>query len=119
LRTIFHIAPKRDWDAAQRRGIYDRSSRDLTLEEQGFVHCAEAHQVASVADLIYGDVDEPLVVLAIDVDALDVEVRHENLEGGAESFTHVYGPIPVHAVTSVTPLLRDVAGRFRFVREDR
>jgi uncharacterized protein (DUF952 family) len=117
LPTIFHIARATDWRAAQTRGVYERSSRDLTLEEQGFIHCAEAHQVAPVADAIYGDVEEPLVVLEIDVDALDVDVRHENLEGGIELFPDVYGAIPVHAVTSVAPLARDTTGRYHFARE--
>jgi uncharacterized protein (DUF952 family) len=67
----------------------------------GFIHCSFAHQVQAIADLIYhgrGDV----VLLEIDTSRLEAEVRIENLEGGGQSFPHVYGPLPVAAVSQTT-----------------
>ena len=40
----------------------------------------------------------------------------ENLEGGEELFPHIYGPIPVAAVTEVTMLTRDEYTGWRFER---
>jgi uncharacterized protein (DUF952 family) len=73
----------------------------LTLDDVGFIHAGFAHQVAHVGAAYYADVDEPLVLLAIDRDRLDVPVIVENLEGGDELFPHIYGPLPTTAVTEV------------------
>jgi len=100
-RTIFHIAFARDWEEAKRNGSYRMSTRGLTLDDVGFIHGGFAHQVANVGAAFYADVDEPLVVLVIDRDRLDVPVVFENLEGGDELFPHIYGPLPVGAVTEV------------------
>jgi uncharacterized protein (DUF952 family) len=100
-RTVFHIAFARDWDAAKRDGAYRISTRGLTLDDVGFIHAGFAHQVAGVGAAFYADVDEPLVLLVIDRDRLDVPVVVENLDGGDELFPHIYGPLPTTAVTEV------------------
>ena len=38
----------------------------------------------------------------------------ENLEGGEELFPHIYGPIPITAVTEVSMLTRDEYTGWRF-----
>ena len=40
----------------------------------------------------------------------------ENLEGGEELFPHIYGPIPIGAVTEVSMLTRDDYTGSRFER---
>ena len=53
----------------------------------------------------YADVDEPLVLLAIDTDLLGVPVVEEPAAPGIEeTFPHIYGPLKPSAVVSVTPL---------------
>ena len=106
MPTILHIASGSDWQAAMKCGEYRLSTRGRTLEEEGFIHCADADQVLRIADAVYGDVDEALVVLEVSTDALNAEVRYESLDGGTELFPHIYGVLPVHAVTSMTPLRR-------------
>lgn len=96
---IFHVALKSDWDEAVRRtGVYAFSTRGLTLDEVGFIHCSFRHQVEQIRQLIYGDVLDALVVLEIDPSRLHSEVRVENVGGGDELFPHIYGPLPVDAV---------------------
>jgi uncharacterized protein (DUF952 family) len=112
--VIFHIIEERHWMAAQAEGELRRSTRNKTLEEEGFIHCSDAHQVSRVANAVFRDADEPLVVLSVDTDRLPSDVHHENLEGGVEPFPHVYGPIPTDAVTSVDHLERDATGLFFF-----
>ena len=110
--TILHISTEAEWAAARRAGEVRTSTRDRSLEEEGSIHCSSDDQVLGVANAFYGDVDEPLVVLRIVVDWLPVPVRWENLDGGAASFPHVYGPVPVEAVVSVSPLHRSDDGAF-------
>jgi uncharacterized protein (DUF952 family) len=110
--SIFHIAFERDWTAAMHAGEYRVSTRGATLEDVGFIHAGFENQVSTVGTARYHDVTEPLVVLVIDVNQLDVPVVVENLEGGAEAFPHIYGPLPVSAVVAVRAAGIDSAGQF-------
>jgi uncharacterized protein (DUF952 family) len=103
---IFHIATVADWQAAQRDGAYTVSTRGRTLAEEGFIHAARRDQVRPVFDRYYAGAGEPLVLLVVDPDRLDAEVRVELV--GDDSYPHVHGPIEVTAVVDVRPL--DEAG---------
>jgi uncharacterized protein (DUF952 family) len=104
MTELWHLAERADWQDAQRTGSYERSTRGLSLAQVGFVHCSEPHQLAGVAAAFYADTDD-LVLLRIDPDRLPAEIRVE------DGFPHIYGPIPVTAVTAADPLTRDPTGR--------
>jgi glutathione S-transferase len=98
---IFHIATLADWKEADASGIYAVSTLGRTLEQEGYIHAARHDQVPLVRDRYYADVTEPLVVLEIETDLLDAEVRDEQV--GDEVYPHVYGPIPAAAVVAWRP----------------
>jgi uncharacterized protein (DUF952 family) len=99
---IYHIATAEDWERATRAGEYRVSTHGRTLEEEGFIHCSRAAQVAAVADRFYRGVPD-LVLLTIDEGLVRSEVRYESVPGGDESFPHIYGPLAVDAVVSAEP----------------
>jgi uncharacterized protein (DUF952 family) len=99
---IFHIATKADWEQARTAGSYATSTRGQSLEDVGFIHAAHRPQVRPVFQRYYRDVREPLVLLTIDTDRLDVPWRED--EVGEESFPHIYGPLSAKAVVGVQPL---------------
>ena len=102
---IFHIATLADWDAARASGAYTTSTRGVSLDQQGYVHASRADQWEGVRAAFYADVTEPLVLLEIDTDLLDVQVVEEvPAPGLTETFPHVYGAIPPAAVVGVRPL---------------
>lgn len=111
MTELLHITERSAWSAAAAAGEYRMSTRGVTLEEEGFIHCSLPHQLRWVAEAYYADADD-LVVLAIDSDQLTVPVRFERPEPGAAEFPHIYGPLPVAAVTRVLDVSRDAAGRF-------
>jgi uncharacterized protein (DUF952 family) len=96
---IYHVATRADWQAALRSGSYTTSSRGRTLEDEGFIHAARQDQVPGVLARFYSDVAEPLVILEIDTDLLDVPWREEDV--GEETYPHVHGPLHVAAVVDV------------------
>jgi len=98
---IFHVATLADWQQAQETGTYTTSTYGRTLQEEGFIHAARHDQVPEVRDRFYADVTEPLVVLEVETDRLDAEVRDE--EVGDEVYPHIYGPIPTSAVVGWRP----------------
>ncbi|CAL9654274.1 DUF952 domain-containing protein [Streptomyces sp. Tu 3180] len=102
---ILHITERSLWDEAREQGAYRMSTRGRTLAQEGFVHCSTRAQLPAVAAFLYGSYEGPdeLVVLVVDPGRLDVPVRYEAPEPGAEEFPHVYGPIPVEAVVEVEP----------------
>jgi uncharacterized protein (DUF952 family) len=100
---IFHIATANDWAAAQASGSYTMSTRGVSLADEGFIHASREDQWEGVHDRYYADVDEPLVLLAIDTALLDVPVVEEEVPGG-EMFPHVYGAIRPAAVVQVMAL---------------
>ncbi len=103
---LFHIALADDWDDAQHRGEYRVSTRGMTLDEVGFIHCSRLKQVEQVANTLYGDLDD-LLLLTIDESLLVTPVRDEPPAPGVdELFPHLYGPLPLAAVVQITPWLR-------------
>lgn len=115
MTTLYHLTEAATWKAAVAAGEYRQSTRGVGLERQGFIHCSSAHQVRPVAEAIYADADD-LVLLEIDPGRLTARVVFEPGEpdappGSAEEFPHIYGPVPVDAVVSVTPVTRDDSGR--------
>jgi uncharacterized protein (DUF952 family) len=100
---IFHIAERPDWEAAQAAGgPYEVSTRGRTLTEVGFIHASrDETQVRAVRRAFYAGCGD-LVLLVIDTDGLDV--RYEPV--GDDVFPHIYGPLPLDAVTEVRSLPR-------------
>jgi uncharacterized protein (DUF952 family) len=105
--VLFHITSADELRAAGQSGTYTPKA----FGEDGFVHCSYGHQVAATANRIFRGRSD-LVVLEIDPARLPGPVIDENLEGGAELFPHVYGPLPLSAVVQVHRLPCDEAGRF-------
>jgi glutathione S-transferase len=102
---IYHLATVADWERAQRHGAYTTSTRGVTLEQEGFIHCSRADQWEGVRERYYADVDGPLVLLEIDTDLLGVPVVEEPPAPGAdETYPHIYGPLKPEAVVGVTAL---------------
>jgi uncharacterized protein (DUF952 family) len=106
---IFHITTAAEWSAAGDDGHY----RPDSLLSDGFIHCSDQTQVARVANAGFRG-RANLVVLHIDIARVTAEIRYENLEGGEELFPHVYGPLPVGAVSRVTRLELGRRGAFEF-----
>ena len=99
MARIYHLADPDLWAQAAPSGRYTQSSRDLTLAEQGFIHCSEPQQWPVVRDAFYGDVAGDLVLLEIDPELLDAPLVREvgNPQTG-EEFPHLYGALNVSAV---------------------
>jgi pimeloyl-ACP methyl ester carboxylesterase/uncharacterized protein (DUF952 family) len=110
---VYHLALRGDWEAAVAAGApYRRSTIGASLEEVGFIHCSLAEQVQATADRFYRGRDD-VVLLRIDPSRVGSTVRLENLDGGDELFPHLYGPVPLSAVTEVVPVPPDGEGRLQ------
>lgn len=105
--TLFHITTRAEAEAARGTGEYVPQA----FSEDGFIHCSWRHQVAEVANRLFrGRTD--LALLEIDRARVPHEVVEENLEGGAERYPHVYGPLPMSAVVAVHDFPPNADGGF-------
>jgi glutathione S-transferase len=103
---IFHLALPDDWAAAFANGEYRMSTRGVTLEQEGFIHCSTREQMEATANRFYGDV-EHLVVLTIDPRLVPSPIVFEPPAPGMDVlFPHIYGPLPIAAVNAATPWTR-------------
>ena len=96
MTPIFHITSRAEADQARRAGAYVAAA----FRRDGFIHCSYARQLTRVADANFPGRPD-LVLLEIDRDRVGCEVVDENLEGGSDLFPHVYGPLPMSAVTAI------------------
>lgn len=102
---ILHLALRRDWDAARASGSYPWSTRGLTLDDVGYVHCSFEHQWRGVRDRFYADLsDDELILLVVDETRLSSPVVVERLDGAPDDFPHVYGPLEIGAVIDTHPV---------------
>jgi len=113
--VIHHLAIAADWDAATVVGEFRISSRDRTLEDEGFIHFSGSlEQLAGVAERYYSDVTEPMVLLTVDTARLPVPpVWEAPAPGVSELFPHLYGALPTSAVVAVTAMVRGSDGDLR------
>jgi uncharacterized protein (DUF952 family) len=110
---IYHIAAAADWERAVRESQYTMSTRGLTLAEQGFIHASTADQVALVANAFYQGATD-LLLLVIDTERVDPEIRYEHVPGQAAPYPHIYGPLNLAAVVETRPFEPGPDGEFSF-----
>ena len=108
-QPIYHMCTLAEWRAAEDEGVYRGSSQDAV---DGFIHFSTAAQVrASAAKHRAGQ--EGLVLLTATAQAMGDALKWEEARGG-DLFPHLYGALPVDAVSDVRDLPLDADGRHAF-----
>lgn len=97
--VLYKIMSRQEWERAQAQGIYEGSEAD---RRDGFIHLSAAHQVrATVHKHFLGKTD--LLLLSVREEDLGQSLKWEASRGG-DLFPHIYGPLPISAVSEVIPL---------------
>ena len=108
--VLVHLCSTDEWRGARASGEHHPAS----LGTQGFVHLSAPDQVHLPANRLYAGRSD-LVLLYVDAAALTAPVRWEPgvpSDPEAMLFPHLYGPLPVTAVTATAAYLPASDGRF-------
>ena len=115
--VLLHLCTAAEWQLAREAGEW----RPASLGEVGFVHMSSPKQVHLPANRLYAGRTD-MVALWCDPTKLGAAVLWEpGVPSDPESMTfpHLYGPLPVAAVTSVTSYLPDADGVFAEMSDQR
>lgn len=107
MDLILHITTYKDWVKAMAAGRYEPTS----LDREGFIHCSTRSQLIGVANSVFHG-EHGLVILCIDADQVQAEIRYEDCYETGIEFPHIYGPLSAEAVVQVLPLTPDSDGKF-------
>ena len=105
--VVYKIVPAQLWHGVETAGGFAGSPVD---ERDGFIHFSTAGQVIETAARHFSGQTDLLLVA---VSAASLDLRWEPSRGG-DCFPHLYGTLPVAAVSSVQPLLLDEHGQHVF-----
>lgn len=111
MNTILHITKSQQWEQAKNLGRYRADS----LDSEGFIHCSKSTQILNVAKRFF-DNQKELVLLFIDSEKVQAEIRYEPAEIG-ELFPHVYGELNIDAVYQVIDFEAGEDGLFELPQE--
>ncbi|MEO7055598.1 MAG: DUF952 domain-containing protein [Caldimonas sp.] len=109
-RRLIHLCTTAEWQHAQDVG----ERRPPSLKDQGFVHLSAPEQVHLPANRLFAGRDD-VRLLWLDPELLGAPVRWESGvpdDPETMTFPHLYGPLPLIAVTSVMPYLPGEHGSF-------
>ncbi len=91
MRTIFHIATKKEWAEAQEKGFY----RTRSLEKEGFIHFSRPQQVQGVSERHFKGAKD-LVLLEIEQELIKGELKYEGAE--YDKFPHLYAQLNLDSI---------------------
>jgi len=114
--VLLHLCTADDWQRAREAGEH----RPPSLDDVGFVHLSSTEQVHLPANRLYSGRTD-VVLLRCDPALVGAPVRWEPgvpTDPTSMLFPHLYGPLPVAAVTSVTSYLPGADGTFAELSAD-
>lgn len=98
--TVYKIAPRAEWEAAQQAGVYRGSKDDL---RDGFIHLSTKSQVSTTL-LRHFAGQHDLLLISFDATSLGEALRFEVSRDG-QQFPHLYGPLDPSLAIDVVDLV--------------
>ena len=106
--VLLHIIHGDEWATLANETEY----RTASLDTEGFIHCSYPFQVLTPAnERFHGVVG--LLLLTLDPEKLNAPLVVEDSYGGGVAFPHIYGPIPLAAITGTIDFPCEPDGSFR------
>ena len=104
---IAHCMKKTAWNKVRDEAYWGHQN----IEKEGFIHCSPVKYLWRVLPNFESE-EEELVIICIDEEKLDAEVRYEDDGNYGRRYPHVYGTINNDAVMMVLDYLKDEQGHY-------
>lgn len=105
--VILHCMKKSTWEERKNKEFWGNRN----MEADGFIHCSSVEYFWRVAPN-FKDIKDEMVLVCIDEDKLNAEVRYEDGDHCGRAYPHVYGLINREAIVKVLPFLRKEDGTY-------
>ena len=105
---IIHCMMKTTWQERKDKECWGKRN----IEAEGFIHCSTVEYFWRVAPNFVG-VEDELVLICIDEEKLNAEVKYEDGDNCGREYPHVYGLINNNAVINVLPFLKNEDGTYK------
>ena len=105
---IVHCMKRSLWESEKQKESWGLED----LEKYGFIHCCTVNYLWRVLPN-FDEEKEDLVLICIDEEKLNSEVRYEDDGNYGRNYPHVYGLINTSAVVDVLDYLKDENGHYR------
>lgn len=104
---IYRMLSKKDWELNRDKEFYEPDE----LMKDGFIHFSFKHQLIEVANAVYQEFDE-LIVLEVDSEKLlnSEELKVEDLFNYGQDYPHLYGPLNISAIVSDFKMIKTEQG---------
>ncbi len=109
--TILHCIRKSAWDTVKNTDCF---GQDM-LDAHGFIHCSSIEYFWRVAPN-FKQMSDALLLLCIETEALEAEVKWEDSDNCGRSYPHIYGLINTSSVKAVLPYKKDENGNWQKTR---
>lgn len=96
---IYHVTTKAAWQEALYQGCYEAPS----LTTEGFIHLSKKEQVKGVLERYYNNIND-LLLLHVDENKLNAELKFELSPSVNQEFPHLYGRLNIDAVVEVNEI---------------
>ena len=103
---IYKIVPRADWSAVKEQ--YEGSAHDCA---DGFLHFSTWEQLSDTLRLYYAGQDD-LILVAVNTATLGATLKWEYSNSRNQDFPHLFAALPLAAVTSTAPIIKDTDGIF-------
>lgn len=104
---IAHCMKKSNWNKIKDESYWGHQN----IENEGFIHCSPIQYLWRVLPNFEKEKEE-LVIICIDEEKLEAEVKYEDDGNYGRSYPHVYGAINKDAVIRVLDYLKDEQGHY-------
>lgn len=107
--TLYKVISESDWMVIREADSFGGCGIDL---DDGFIHLSDPTQIRGTVERYFAG-RQDLVLLAVQASLLGESLRYEPSRDGI-LFPHVYGSIPMAAITSVDALPTGADGKHQF-----
>lgn len=104
---ILHCMKKSIWEERKNKEYWGQRE----LDTEGFLHCSTIEHFWRIVWLFEEEQDE-FVIVCIDEEKLESEVRYEDGDNCGRAYPHIYGLVNISAVVDTLSFLRDESGKY-------